>query len=96
MLSRTGKQEKLQTKLLKFSNSIQLHSILHLHFYHHSLGPTFGAGPDLSIAGDCNVNSESCSRLSHSYGGDHRSPASLMGAREFKVADYEVFVPKTS
>ncbi|CAB4001944.1 Hypothetical predicted protein [Paramuricea clavata] len=61
---------------------------------HTSLGPTFGAGPDLSIAHDCNVNTDSGSRLSHSYGGEHGSPTSLMGAAEFKIADYEVFAPK--
>jgi hypothetical protein len=70
-------------------------SSLLIHMYYScSLGPTFGAGPDLSIAHDCNVNTDSGSRLSHSYGGEHGSPTSLMGAAKFKIADYEVFAPK--
>ncbi|XP_028392962.1 kelch repeat and BTB domain-containing protein 12-like isoform X2 [Dendronephthya gigantea] len=61
---------------------------------HISIGPTFGAGPDLYIAHDCNVNTDSCSKLSHSYDGDSVLPTSLMGTVNFKIADYEVFAPK--
>ncbi|XP_011066219.1 PREDICTED: uncharacterized protein LOC105153173 isoform X1 [Acromyrmex echinatior] len=61
--------------------------------YHPDIGPIFGAGADLLIASNCNVNKESYSNLPHSYDGDHASNQLLMGDYHFSVIDYEVFTP---
>nr|XP_046471679.1 uncharacterized protein LOC124213925 isoform X1 [Neodiprion pinetum] len=59
--------------------------------YHPEIGPIFGAGADLLIASNCNVNTESYSNLPHSYDGEHASSSILMGDYHFTVLDYEVF-----
>ncbi|XP_043284544.1 serine-enriched protein [Venturia canescens] len=61
--------------------------------YHPDIGPIFGAGADLLIANNCNVNMESYSNLPHSYDGEHASSSVLMGDYHFSVIDYEVFTP---
>ncbi|KMR02176.1 btb poz domain-containing protein 9 [Lasius niger] len=61
--------------------------------YHPDIGPIFGAGADLLISSNCNVNKESYSNLPHSYEGDHASNQLLMGDYHFSVVDYEVFTP---
>ncbi|XP_026830131.1 uncharacterized protein LOC105277752 [Ooceraea biroi] len=61
--------------------------------YHPDVGPIFGAGADLLISSNCNVNKESYSNLPHSYEGDHASNHVLMGDYHFSVIDYEVFTP---
>ncbi|XP_011637836.1 serine-enriched protein isoform X2 [Pogonomyrmex barbatus] len=60
---------------------------------HPDIGPIFGAGADLLISSNCNVNKESYSNLPHSYDGDHASNQLLMGDYHFSVIDYEVFTP---
>ncbi|CAG0916691.1 unnamed protein product [Notodromas monacha] len=60
---------------------------------HPDFGPTFGAGADLCIADQCHVNCESYSNLPHSYDGDNAFSGLLMGAYNFRVAEYEVFTP---
>ncbi|XP_032681891.1 uncharacterized protein LOC116849136 isoform X3 [Odontomachus brunneus] len=69
--------------------------------HHPDIGPIFGAGADLLISSNCNVNKESYSNLPHSYEGDHASNTVLMGDYHFSVVDYEVFttnhpVPKSN
>ncbi|XP_025153304.1 uncharacterized protein LOC105191443 isoform X2 [Harpegnathos saltator] len=59
--------------------------------HHPDIGPIFGAGADLLISSNCNVNKESYSNLPHSYEGDHASNTVLMGDYHFSVVDYEVF-----
>jgi len=61
--------------------------------YHPDCGPIFGAGADLLISSNCNVNMDSYSNLIHSYGGDDSTGSSLMGEYNFSVLDYEVFTP---
>ncbi|XP_014260319.1 uncharacterized protein LOC106672966 [Cimex lectularius] len=61
--------------------------------YHPDCGPVFGAGADLLISSDCNINRESYSNLPHSYDGEHASNNILMGEYHFLVHDYEVFAP---
>lgn len=61
--------------------------------YHPDIGPIFGAGADLLISSNCNVNMESYSNLPHSYDGEHASNTVLMGDYHFSVVDYEVFTP---
>jgi hypothetical protein len=51
----------------------------------------FGAGADLCITDNCNVERESYSNLPHSYAGAQASPELLMGEYNFLVEDYEVF-----
>ncbi|XP_076173376.1 BTB/POZ domain-containing protein 9 isoform X1 [Ptiloglossa arizonensis] len=64
--------------------------------YHPDIGPIFGAGADLLISSNCNVNMESYSNLPHSYDGEHASNTVLMGDYHFPVVDYEVFTPSHS
>ncbi|EGI68187.1 hypothetical protein G5I_03283 [Acromyrmex echinatior] len=52
----------------------------------------FGAGADLLIASNCNVNKKSYNNLPHSYGGDHLISC-LWKDYHFSVIDYEVFIP---
>ncbi|CAH1165789.1 unnamed protein product [Phyllotreta striolata] len=61
--------------------------------YHPDSGPIFGAGADLLISSNCNMNMDSYSNLPHTYDGDGASPSVLMGEYNFTVADYEVFTP---
>ena len=56
-----------------------------------SFGPIFGAGADLSIASDCDVNDDSY-MSPHSYD----SGAADGDCEYFRVRDYEVFVPMLS
>lgn len=67
--------------------------LFNLCIIHYSIGPIFGAGADLLISSNCNVNKESYSNLPHSYEGDHASNQLLMGDYHFSVVDYEVFTP---
>lgn len=60
-------------------------------FFFFRLGPIFGAGADLLIANNCNVNKESYSNLPHTYDGENASNSILMGDYHFTVIDYEVF-----
>eukprot|EP00118_Oscarella_pearsei_P017545 m.174450 g.174450 ORF g.174450 m.174450 type:complete len:490 (+) comp39113_c0_seq1:235-1704(+) len=69
--------------------------------YHTSCGPIFGAGADLCLSNNCNINSESYSNFPHSYscGDDSEDDAKLkselfMGKSRFMVKDYEVFTMK--
>jgi hypothetical protein len=62
---------------------------------HADIGPIFGAGADLCIADQCNLNCESYSNLPHSYDGDNAFPGVLMGTYNFSVVEYEVFTPAT-
>ncbi|KAK0180222.1 hypothetical protein PV327_005887 [Microctonus hyperodae] len=48
--------------------------------YHPELGPIFGAGADLLIANNCNVNKESYSNLPHTYDGENASNSILMAS----------------
>ncbi|XP_058808235.1 kelch-like protein 17 [Phymastichus coffea] len=59
--------------------------------YHPDIGPIFGAGADLLISSNCNMNMDSYSNLPHSYEGENASNAILMGDYYFSVVDYEVF-----
>ncbi|XP_034937407.1 uncharacterized protein [Chelonus insularis] len=59
--------------------------------YHPDIGPIFGAGADLFISNNCNVNMDSYSNLPHSYDGENASCTILMGDYHFTVLDYEVF-----
>ncbi|CAG5102608.1 Similar to BTBD19: BTB/POZ domain-containing protein 19 (Homo sapiens) [Cotesia congregata] len=59
--------------------------------YHPDIGPIFGAGADLLISNNCNVNLESYSNLPHTYDGENASSTILMGDYHFTVLDYEVF-----
>lgn len=59
--------------------------------YHYECGPIFGAGADLYVSDQCNLNDDSYSNLPHSYDGDDASPDSLMGDYNFTVLEYEVF-----
>ena len=56
-------------------------------------GPIFGAGADLCISSECNMNKDSYSNLLHSYGSPHGSVNSLASSYSFQVEDYEVFKP---
>lgn len=57
--------------------------------YHKDCGPIFGAGADLLIANNCNINTDSYCNIPHSYDGPNAS--SLFGDYNFMVQDYEVF-----
>ncbi|ALC38966.1 CG7102 [Drosophila busckii] len=59
--------------------------------YHTDCGPIFGAGADLLISGNCNVNTDSYSNLPHSYDGPHAPHLTLFGDYNFMVSDYEVY-----
>ncbi|XP_070503538.1 serine-enriched protein [Chironomus tepperi] len=59
--------------------------------YYKECGPIFGAGADLLIANNCNVNTDSYSNLPHSYDGPSASYTSLFGDYNFMINDYEVF-----
>ena len=56
-------------------------------------GPSFGAGHDLHISGNANVNTSSYSYLGDSYQCPAGQPGYtfLAGNMNFTVADYEVF-----
>ena len=56
-------------------------------------GPIFGAGADLYISSECNMNKDSYSNLLHSYGSPHGSVLSLASSYSFQIEDYEVFKP---
>ena len=56
-------------------------------------GPIFGAGADLYISSECNLNKDSYSNLLHSYGSPHSSVHSLASSYSFQIEDYEVFKP---
>lgn len=60
---------------------------------HPAYGPIFGAGADLCISNNCNINKESYCNLPHSYDGENASSTILMGGYNFTVADYEVYLP---
>ncbi|XP_012229834.1 uncharacterized protein [Linepithema humile] len=60
---------------------------------HPDIGPIFGAGADLLISNNCNVNKDSYTNLPHSYDGEHASSTLLMSDYHFSVVDYEVFTP---
>ena len=68
-------------------------------FLYFSSGPIFGAGADLSISSNCNVNCDSYSNQPHSYESDDpdsmdfEEPILLTPSYNFYVADYEVFAP---
>jgi hypothetical protein len=57
--------------------------------YYKDCGPIFGAGADLLIANNCNVNTDSYSNLPHSYDGPIQT--TLFEDYNFKVQEYEVF-----
>jgi hypothetical protein len=57
--------------------------------YYKDCGPIFGAGADLLIANNCNVNTDSYSNLPHSYDGPVQT--TLFEDYNFKVQEYEVF-----
>lgn len=57
----------------------------------YSCGPIFGAGADLLISNNCNVNMESYSNFPHSYDGPNAVFGNLFGEYNFSIADYEVF-----
>ncbi|XP_055534431.1 uncharacterized protein LOC129723949 [Wyeomyia smithii] len=59
--------------------------------YHPDCGPIFGAGADLLISNNCNINMESYSNFPHSYDGPNASFGNLFGDYNFSIADYEVF-----
>jgi hypothetical protein len=64
---------------------------------HPSSGPIFGAGADLFISSECNINKDSYSNLLHSYGNPLEISAHLFtGSYSFQVEDYEVFKPCSS
>ena len=54
-------------------------------------GPSFGAGADLCISDNCNMEKESYSNLPYSYAGAEATSELLMGKYYFTVEDYEVF-----
>ncbi|XP_068143580.1 uncharacterized protein [Drosophila tropicalis] len=56
--------------------------------YHPDCGPIFGAGADLLISSNCNVNIDSYSNLPHSYDGPDLT---LFADYNFCVSDYEVY-----
>ena len=60
---------------------------------HIRCGPIFGAGADLYISSECNINMESYSNLLHSYGSPQGSVHSLASSYSFQIEDYEVFKP---
>ena len=60
---------------------------------HPGCGPIFGAGADLYISSECNLNKDSYSNLLHSYGSPHSSVHSLASSYSFQIEDYEVFKP---
>lgn len=70
-----------------------INNLLVYYYFLFSIGPIFGAGADLLIASNCNVNVESYSNLPHSYDGENASNSILMGDYYFSVVDYEVFAP---
>jgi len=55
-------------------------------------GPAFGAGPDLAIASDCNVNSLSVMEINSTYSTRGRDRNTISGGRHFTVANIEVFL----
>ena len=62
-------------------------------------GPTFGGGHDLHIADNCHTNTNSYSKLGHTYqlpaGYTYNTPQAwslLAGSYSFKCDDYEVFM----
>uniref|UniRef100_A0A182U0F5 Probable small nuclear ribonucleoprotein E n=1 Tax=Anopheles melas TaxID=34690 RepID=A0A182U0F5_9DIPT len=60
--------------------------------YHPDCGPIFGAGADLLISNNCNVNMESYSNFPHSYDGPNAYAfGHLFGDYNFTIIDYEVF-----
>ncbi|XP_035789422.1 uncharacterized protein LOC118465356 [Anopheles albimanus] len=59
--------------------------------YHPNCGPIFGAGADLLISDNCNVNTESYSNFPHSYDGPNAMFGHLFGDYNFSITDYEVF-----
>ncbi|KAG0021893.1 hypothetical protein BGZ80_001487 [Entomortierella chlamydospora] len=59
-------------------------------------GPTFGAGYDLYLSTNCNLNCQSSSSLPLSYNGQGASPAALAGSCYFRVQEYEVFLVQHS
>lgn len=59
--------------------------------YHPDCGPIFGAGADLLISNNCNINMESYSNFPHSYDGPNATFGNLFGDYNFSIADYEVF-----
>ncbi|KAK6631038.1 hypothetical protein RUM44_003210 [Polyplax serrata] len=59
--------------------------------YHKDCGPIFGAGADLLISNNCDMNKDSYSNLPHSYDGENASTSVLMSDYSFTVVDYEVF-----
>uniref|UniRef100_A0A182JD02 Probable small nuclear ribonucleoprotein E n=1 Tax=Anopheles atroparvus TaxID=41427 RepID=A0A182JD02_ANOAO len=61
--------------------------------YHPDCGPIFGAGADLLISNNCNVNMESYSNFPHSYDGPNCMFGHLFGDYNFSIIDYEVFTP---
>lgn len=60
-------------------------------FFCFSCGPIFGAGADLLISNNCDMNKDSYSNLPHSYDGENASTSVLMSDYSFTVVDYEVF-----
>jgi hypothetical protein len=72
-------------------------SLYFLVVVHCSSGPIFGAGADLFISSECNINKDSYSNLLHSYGNPLEISAHLFtGSYSFQVEDYEVFKPCSS
>ncbi|XP_051858860.1 uncharacterized protein LOC117565272 isoform X2 [Drosophila albomicans] len=59
--------------------------------YHPDCGPIFGAGADLLISSNCNVNTDSYSNLPHSYDGPSAAHMTLFGDYNFTISDYEVY-----
>lgn len=60
-------------------------------WYPISCGPIFGAGADLLISSNCNVNTDSYSNLPHSYDGPNAAHLTLFGDYNFAIIDYEVY-----
>jgi hypothetical protein len=60
---------------------------------HPSSGPTFGNGHDIHVADNCNVNTNSYTRLGHGYmnNTDIEESEFFSGSKNFKVAEIEVF-----
>lgn len=62
--------------------------------YNPNCGPVFGNYSDISITNNANSNNKSCTGFPNSYKdttGHHQGANTFTGARNFVVADYEVF-----
>jgi hypothetical protein len=61
-------------------------------FHNSQHGPAFGAGHDLAISSNCNLNTSSFMEINCTYSSNGRDRNTISGGRNFTVANIEVFL----